>query len=160
MLSFGFKDYGGAQVSSFFIHFIMGGIIPLIIFILRLIKSTRSIGVALGWILRLVPSFSFGYGVLNIGSRTLYSRIDGNKEPYGTFDLNIAGGDVILLAIEGIVYFFLILLIEFLSTKKGFSELLSGENKVAYENKEYDDDVQREMEKVAQSSPNDYTVRV
>lgn len=37
---------------------------------------------------------------------------------------------------------------------------MTGENKVPYVEKEYDDDVQKEMETIAKSSPSDYTVRV
>jgi ATP-binding cassette subfamily A (ABC1) protein 3 len=99
--------------------------------------------------LRLIPSFSFGYGVLNIGNRSLYAQKDKLDQPYSTFDMNIAGGDVLFLALEGVCYMLLIFLYENLSHRKGFSEMLSGESKVAYVPKEYDDDVQREMETIA-----------
>lgn len=141
LTSFIFTDYGSAQVTNFFLHFIFGGIAPLTIFILRLIESTRNIGIALGWIFRFIPSFAFGYGVLNIGNRTLYAQKDGLKEPYGTFDMAISGGDVLFLAVGGVFYFLMVFLYEYLSHKKGLSELMSGENKISYENKEYDDDV-------------------
>jgi len=91
--------------------------------------------------LRLIPSFSFGYGVLNIGNRSLYATKDGKKLAYGAFDMNIAGGDVLMLSLEGVVYMLLIFLYEHLSHRKGFSEMISGEGKVAYVPKEYDDDV-------------------
>jgi len=55
--------------------------------------------------------------------------------------MNIAGGDVLMLSLEGVVYMLLIFLYEHLSHKKGFSEMISGEGKVAYVPKEYDDDV-------------------
>ena len=54
----------------------------LIIFILRLIKSTKDAGVIIGWILRLVPSFSFGYAILNLASRDTYAILEGRAEPY------------------------------------------------------------------------------
>ena len=48
--------------------------------ILRLIPSTRSIALDIQWIVRLLPSFCFGYGVLNIGNRVLYSQIFSNSK--------------------------------------------------------------------------------
>lgn len=63
--------------------------------------------------------------------------------------MNICGGDIIFLSVGGVVYFLLVFLNEYLSHKKGITELISGENKVEYKNKEYDDDVQREMDVVA-----------
>lgn len=98
--------------------------------------------------MRLIPSFSFGYGILNIGNRSLYAIKDGLSTPYGTFEPNIAGGDIIFLCIEGIAYTLLVFLYEYLSHKKGFSALISGEEKVAYVKKEYDDDVQREIDTI------------
>lgn len=53
---------------------------------------------------------------------------------YDTFDLNIAGGDILFLSITGVVYFILVFVYEHISYKKGFSEMISGENKIAYEN--------------------------
>ena len=79
--------------------------------------------------------------MLNIGNRSLYATNDDKKVPYGTFDMDIAGGDVLMLSLEGVVYMLLIFLYEYLSHRKGFSEMISGEGKVAYVPKEYDDDV-------------------
>lgn len=137
-----FTDYGSAQVTNFFIHFIFGAIGPLVIFILRIIESTKSVGIGIGWLLRLIPSFSFGYGVLNTGSKNLYTmRDDRNDDPYEAFDINIAGGDVLMLSIECIIYMSFVAIYEYASHKKGLSQLISGENKVNYVPKEYDDDV-------------------
>jgi len=79
------------------------------------------VSIGIGWVLRLIPSFSFGYGVINMGNRSKYALDNGLTEPYGTFDMNIAGGDVLLLSIEGVVYMILVFVYEHLSHKKGFS---------------------------------------
>lgn len=80
-----------------------------------------------------------------MGNRSKYALDNGLTEPYGTFDMNIAGGDVLLLSIEGVVYMILVFVYEHLSHKKGFSQLISGENKVQYVPKEFDEDVQEEI---------------
>jgi ATP-binding cassette, subfamily A (ABC1), member 3 len=73
LTAFLLNDYGNAQVSNFFIHFIFGGIAPIAILILRIGSATRNVGEGIGWILRLIPSFSFGYGISNVGNREYYS---------------------------------------------------------------------------------------
>jgi ATP-binding cassette subfamily A (ABC1) protein 3 len=47
LFGFVFKSYGNAQIVNFFLHFILGAIASLVIFILRLIESTESAGLAL-----------------------------------------------------------------------------------------------------------------
>ena len=69
MLSYFFKDYGNAQAGYYFFTFVSGGLIPIIILALRFIGGTASnVGNILKWIFRLLPSFSYGEILLNLGS--------------------------------------------------------------------------------------------
>ncbi len=77
LIGFAFQGYGNAQVASFFLHFLMGGIGSLVVMILRFIPSTVTSGIAIGWFLRIIPSFSFGYGIVNIAARQTYSVVQG-----------------------------------------------------------------------------------
>lgn len=67
--------------------------------VLRLIKSTRNTARIVSWILRIFPSFCFGYGVINIANESLYATMVGEIKKQSAFDLEIAGGDVIMLAV-------------------------------------------------------------
>lgn len=60
VLGFVFKKYGNAQVSSFFLHYLVGSILPLVTYILRIFDSTRTIGQVLQWVFRMIPSYCFG----------------------------------------------------------------------------------------------------
>ncbi|KAL4488936.1 hypothetical protein ABPG72_005723 [Tetrahymena utriculariae] len=156
-----FADYGNAQVAAFFINFFCGGIIPLIIAILRIIDSTRNAGIYVGWILRIIPSFSFGYGILNIGNRSLYAFSDsGSQAVQSAYAWNIAGGDLLMMFLEGFIYFTLVFVIEYASHMSSFTQLMSQEISIAYVPKQYDDDVQKEIDDVEKSTPADYVVRV
>ena len=42
--------------------------------------------------------------------------------------MDIAGGDVLMLFLEGVIYFLLIFLIEYLSNKSDFSRMITGED--------------------------------
>lgn len=71
-----FNSFGNAQIATFFMNFLTGGLIPTIVYILRLIPLTRKVGLALQWVFRCIPSFCFGYGILNISNRKLYANLD------------------------------------------------------------------------------------
>ena len=57
---------------SFFMHLIFGAIISIIFFVLRLISSTRSGSKIAAWFIRMIPSFSFAFGVVNMANRSTY----------------------------------------------------------------------------------------
>lgn len=111
----------------------MGGIVPLVFFILRIIPSTRSAANAIQWIVRFIPSFSFGFGVLNIGNKELFNLvIEGSKTVPGSLSTNVAGSDIIFLAWTGFFYFIMIFVVEKLRQSSKFNKLFTHENNVAY----------------------------
>lgn len=73
---------------------------------------------------RLIPSFAFGYGVLNVGSRNLYSQMENKKELDGPFEMNIAGGDILFLACFGLAYILMIFVYEYLQNTVIFNRIL------------------------------------
>ena len=97
---------------NFFLHLTMGAIISIVIWILRLIPSTRDGSKIAHWFIRIFPSFSFSYGILNITSKNTYSYIENYQPPKDALDLDIAGGDVMFLALSGFVYIIILLIIE------------------------------------------------
>ena len=61
MLAYLFKDYGNAQAGYYFFTFIVGGLFPIIILVLRFLGgNTNKIAIVLACILRFIPAFSFG----------------------------------------------------------------------------------------------------
>jgi len=66
---FVFKSYGNAQVGTYFLNCIFGTIVPSIILVLRIIPSTRDFAKTISWVLRIIPSFSFGNGILLLGNK-------------------------------------------------------------------------------------------
>lgn len=61
ILAYLYKDYGNAQAGHYFMTFIIGGMLPILTFLLRILgESSGSIGKGLAWFLRLYPAFAFG----------------------------------------------------------------------------------------------------
>jgi hypothetical protein len=61
IMGFVFKDYGNAQAGFYFFTFVAGGLLSMVIFILRSLGGTAgNVGLYLTWIIRFVPSFCFG----------------------------------------------------------------------------------------------------
>ena len=76
IIAFAFKDYGNAQAGYYFLTFVIGGMLPILTFLLRILgKGSNPLGRGLAWVLRLYPSFAFGEGLLNIGSVSLYGNV-------------------------------------------------------------------------------------
>jgi ATP-binding cassette subfamily A (ABC1) protein 3 len=66
IVSFVFSDYGNAQAGFYFFNFVAGGILSVVILLLRFIGSaTSSIGRGIAWPLRFIPAYSFGEGLIN-----------------------------------------------------------------------------------------------
>jgi ATP-binding cassette subfamily A (ABC1) protein 3 len=98
---------------SFFLHLVVGSIISLVIYILRLISSTRDIAKILQWILRIIPSFSFAYGIVNSCSKATYKVLEGWTEMKSTYDMDVGGADILYLAVSGVVYIILVFIVEY-----------------------------------------------
>lgn len=111
--SFAFKIQGNAMLLNFFLHLLIGSIVSLVIWILRLIDSTRSAAKGISYVLRLIPSFSFAYGIVNACSKDTYKVMEGWSESKSTYDVDVAGLDLLYLAFSGILYIILIFTIEY-----------------------------------------------
>ncbi|CAD8172616.1 unnamed protein product [Paramecium pentaurelia] len=158
--SFAFKQQGNAMLLSFFIHLLVGSIISLIIYILRLISSTRDVATILQWIFRLIPSFSFAYGILNACSKDIYMIMEGWTEMKSTYDMEVSGGDVLMLAIMGAFYLICIFIIEYFEDNGQLQKFGSSESSIPYIPKPIDDDVAKEKQLCESFRPNEKAILV
>jgi hypothetical protein len=86
--AFTYREYGSAQSYYFFITFLMGGMLPVLTFVMRLIGvSSSKIGRYISWGLRILPAFSFGEGIINLGSIDIYKNNENNGIPMDPFAL-------------------------------------------------------------------------
>ena len=62
--------------------------------------------------MRLIPSFSFAYGILGASSKSIYKVIEGWPYLKSTWDVDVGGTDILYLSITGIIYIVLVFLVE------------------------------------------------
>jgi len=109
--SFVFTSENTAQTFTLMIHFFCGVILSPVFIILRMFDSTRDIGKILGWILRIIPSFSLSYGISNISYEKLWAALE--KRPVAdNLSLTVSGGDVLFLCLGFPIYWFIVYIIE------------------------------------------------
>ena len=71
-----FKDYGNAQAGYYFFTFVVGGLLSIIVLVLRILGGTaNTVGLVLGWIFRIIPSYCFGEILINLGSINFLSVV-------------------------------------------------------------------------------------
>lgn len=141
----------------------MGGMVPLIIWLLKVfIEDAKTYAEAIQWILRVLPSFSFGYALINIASRETYMQLDDDiTELQSPYHMDIAGADMLYMFFTAFASLALIALFEFMKSKGTIDKLIAKQSGCPqYTQKYYDDDVERERQIVNKSSKDDYVIRL
>lgn len=88
IIAFLYKDYGSAQSYYFFLTFLIGGMLPVLTFVLRIISSSSNkIGRYISWGFRIFPSYAFGEGIINLGSVDAYKSVEDNGGTLGPMSL-------------------------------------------------------------------------
>ena len=117
ILGYLFKDYGNGQAALYFFNFVAGGILPIVTLLLRWLDdgsdgvTTGDVGRGLSWVLRLIPAYSFGEGMINMGSLSILSLVENDGEDLDIFSLEITLAPIIFLCIGFFIYLFVIFLI-------------------------------------------------
>lgn len=118
--SFLFQKETLAQTSTIFLHFVFGGIGPIITVLLRMIDSTQVLGDKLNWILKIIPSFCLTDTVAFQSSRDEIFRLRPDLKQPSDYDITLTGGNVVLLCVHAVFWCVVLCLIE----SSAFSEIL------------------------------------
>jgi ABC-type multidrug transport system fused ATPase/permease subunit len=153
-----------------FFNFVTGLCLSVVSFVLTTIPSTSEISISLRYFFRLFPAFCLGDGIAQLalcsdGKDCPTINADGyNFETLqGPFSWDIAGGDIVFLTVELVVYFILAVIIEYLLT---FPSLLAFLYRVEdpglsrADLSDEDPDVSKERERVSTGGANDDVVRI
>lgn len=96
--SFLFIHPSDAQSMYYFFNFLFGSMMPTVILVFRYIGGgLTKVGLALAWIFRFIPSFSFGEALINLESRTILSKKE--EVEYTAMNAKIALYDIYFLGL-------------------------------------------------------------
>jgi ATP-binding cassette subfamily A (ABC1) protein 3 len=157
--SFIFKSHASAQILTIIFHFVAGCLAPSLIFLMLIFEESRDAGKALRWVFRLIPSFCFGFGILNIGALETFSFFleESDLKP---LDIESAGGDLLFMGIDFVLYLIILFIAEYISSKPWIIKSLKRDVKPENEILETDDDVEREEQQALNTNPEDVQINV
>ena len=91
--SFIFKNDINAQIFTLFLHFVAGGLLVIVVFLLQRIPATFQAGDTLRWVFTIFPSFCVTHGILFSASGSL---VVDSRSNIGATDTNM-DGDIIVV---------------------------------------------------------------
>ena len=145
-VSFFFKKHTTAQNLVMMANFMSAFVLLITVTILEIIDSTKDVAKVLRFVFRLIPSFCFGDGIVQLAQRPF-----NNVKIPGAFDMDVVGWDMIFLALMFPVYMALALSHDFpeLFYKFGCKKapVLADPEEVPIEEDE-EEDVKKEREEV------------
>jgi ATP-binding cassette subfamily A (ABC1) protein 3 len=159
LTSFLFESYAMAQFTTFIFNLMTGAVLATMSWILRIINdNTRDVIDVLMYPFRLSPIYCFTFGLMNISNRDTYESAYGQSHLRGPLDWQIAGADVTFLAVEAVVYFAMVFIIERLRTISSLR--LCGRIRDPGEALYIpDDDVEAEKKRARVTDPNEVAVK-
>lgn len=157
--SFFFTSAANAMVLTVLINFTLGSLIPPALFIMYFFDSTRKVAKGLRWFFRIFPTFCFGMSFLDLTSRETFAALDGNSN-YEPFDIEAAGGDILMMGIDILLYSLILIICEFVESSPSVRQWFRRAPTIAPTNYTPDDDVEQEKEDALQAEPSSVTVNL
>ena len=108
--SFLFDSPTTAQISIIIFNLVASFCMVLAHQIMSILRNTKEADKVLVWVYRILPGYNFGEGVIQITTTYYENQLLGlTKSP---FDWEVTGMPLLLMAIEAVVYFFLLMRLE------------------------------------------------
>jgi ATP-binding cassette subfamily A (ABC1) protein 3 len=112
MTSFLFTSETVAQTLTIFLHFIFAGIGSLVVFILRLIPSTQSVGDILDSVFKIVPSYCLTAGIMYDTSKERLFIVRPDLRRDSDYDVTLMGGNVLALCLHFVFGLLIVFFVE------------------------------------------------
>ncbi|CAN0021601.1 unnamed protein product [Pylaiella littoralis] len=168
--SFAFRNYSTAQNAFLFHNWIVGLILPIATTIMSFFEGVvGDVGMGLASVLRIVPQFALGDGLMSISFMEVFGLID--NKTYTALSMRIAGNSLVYMAVCSVIYLVLLLLLERASAGgsvlSGFCGKLSVGKSLSKltprqlgDEDEIDEDVKAEADRVAGGGADHDVVKV
>lgn len=110
LFSFLFRSYSTAQNAFLFHNWILGLIAPLAITIMSFFPSLTDVARGVSRFLMICPQYALGQGLFNLGFMEFFALVDSTT--YVELDLRITGESLVYMAVFGLFFFIMLLLVE------------------------------------------------
>ncbi|OQR92260.1 ATP-binding Cassette (ABC) Superfamily [Achlya hypogyna] len=126
VLSYCFREAASAQFYTLLINMILGLILMIVSFVLDVISdSAKDANVYLKYVWRLSPLFNLGNGLLTLALHSLVGNLRNTSSAASAFDYDMAGTEIIFLAVQSIIFFSLALGIDVLLSFPKFKAMFT-----------------------------------
>lgn len=110
--SFIFRSEVVAQTITIFLHFLFAGIGALVVFILRIIPSTQSVGDILDSVFKIVPSYCLTAAIMYDSSKDRLFILRPELKRSSDYDITLMGGNVLALCLHFVFWLLIVALVE------------------------------------------------
>ncbi|RLN80272.1 hypothetical protein BBJ28_00024567 [Nothophytophthora sp. Chile5] len=146
-LSFVFKEHAAAQTYTIVFNFVIGVVLMMVSFIMRIIGATKTVDSVLIFVWRLSPLYNLGTGLLALVLNDISSIRDSKDGKTSPFDLDIMGWELLYLLVTAVGYMAIALYLDYSMTFPKVKDLagqgsLDGSHMI-------DADVEKEAQRVA-----------
>ena len=156
--TFFFSKFSTAQYATIGLHFLTGCALPSALYVMLFYDSLRETVKVLVWIFKIFPNFCLGWGVMNIGSGKNIAALYELDEEMNPFDINSAGGDILILCIIFLLSSIFLIYAEYRSANPNFSSSSSTSQEIDLNI--LDDDVAKEYKKAVDANPQEVKINV
>ncbi|OMJ77796.1 hypothetical protein SteCoe_22546 [Stentor coeruleus] len=154
-----FSSTSSAQVITLMFNFVMGSLLPVLMFILWSLDETRDFSRKSRWVFRVFPNFAVGNSLIYLGLGDIIAYLNGETEADPVLSLDRVGGDIMLLSISAFSFTVLFIIIEYLKTSPKFNKFIDI-TKPPQENDNQTEDVIAENDKANAVAPEEAAVLV
>jgi ATP-binding cassette subfamily A (ABC1) protein 3 len=157
-----FNTPGMTQVVVIFSMYILGLVLGIVGYVLRLIPSTHSVFIhILRYILALLPPYALADGLNSLCFIDFFSAIElGGTQSYKPNDWEIAGMPMAFLAWESVAYLAIVIAIEYVRLIPSVSGYFSAPKSLPEDSTPRDEDVVAEEQNIAAVDPATTNMRV
>eukprot|EP00924_Labyrinthula_sp_SR-Ha-C_P011713 maker-scaffold_17-snap-gene-6.71-mRNA-1 protein AED:0.02 eAED:0.02 QI:0/0.33/0.25/1/0.66/0.5/4/146/1967 len=120
LVSHFFKEHTNALIGIIIINCLTGVILMVSSFAMDQIPDTQEVNSSLKKFYRIFPGFCLGDSLLQIAKTNLLLGIlDSSDGVPGLYDFDVTGANITYLFVEGVVFFFLVIVVEYAKTNMG-----------------------------------------
>ncbi|POM73056.1 ABCA1 lipid exporter [Phytophthora palmivora] len=157
-LSFLFKEHASAQTYTIVLNFMIGVVLMITSFILDTVDSTSDVNSVLKFLWRFSPLFDLGNGLLSMVTNDI-DTIQYSESKTSPFSGDVIGYELLYLAFTAVFYMMLAVYLDYSKTFAKTKDEVH-DHKHFDENHEIDEDVAREVERVARGDADGEAVKL